>query len=159
MNRISLSKIENLARVSSGYTDADQFEQEGVHPFSRRNISGDLPGKVRALFDNGHYEEAALCAFVYFDKYIQKKSSIQQIGKSLMLQSFGGKTPPLKIADLSTDTGISEQEGMMFMSAGGVRYIRNPRAHETSMGDSPDKCLDYLSFVSMMIREINLRTK
>jgi uncharacterized protein (TIGR02391 family) len=159
LNRISLSEIESLARISSGYTDADQFEQEDVHPFSRRNISGELPGKVRGLFDNGHYEEAALCSFVYFDKFIQKKSGIQKIGKKLMLQSFGGKTPPIKIADLNTDTGESEQEGMMFMSAGGVRYIRNPRAHETSMGDSPDNCLDYLSFVSMMIREINLRTK
>jgi hypothetical protein len=40
------------------------------------------------------------------------------------------------------------------MFTGGMKGIRNPRAHEPSIVDDPDICLDHLSFVSLLLRRL-----
>ncbi|MGD9502271.1 MAG: TIGR02391 family protein [Methyloceanibacter sp.] len=60
-----------------------------------------------------------------------------------------------------TKTEKVEQEGFMFLFAGGMLAIRDPRAHKTGLTDDPDTCLDHLSLASMLLRrldEAGLRT-
>jgi hypothetical protein len=35
-----------------------------------------------------------------------------------------------------------------------MQGIRNPRAHEPTIVDDPDICLDHLSFVSLLLRRL-----
>lgn len=123
-------------------------------PFDSRNIHPDLPTKVRTLFDDGHYPEATHVAFTYLDKEVQKHSGISESGFKLMMAAFDGATPKVKLNALGTTSEKDEQQGYRFIFAGGMQGIRNPRAHEHTIVDDPDICLDHLSFVSLLLRRL-----
>ncbi len=153
MSRIQITDVELIARKAISYTDADQVHDEDVHPFVRRNIQ-DLPSRVKYLFDNAAYEEASFKAYTYLEKFVSEQSGIEDFGRSLMMAAFKESDPKIQIADTTTKTGVNQQEGMKYLAAGGVMYIRNPRGHEISLGDSPDDCLNFLSMISTLLREI-----
>jgi uncharacterized protein (TIGR02391 family) len=124
-------------------------------PFDSRNIHPDLPAKVRELFDDGHYPEATEHAFKHLDKTVQKHSRVTtQSGFKLMMDAFDGAKPKVKLNALVTISEKDEQEGYRFIFAGGMQGIRNPRAHEPTIVDDPDICLDHLSFVSLLLRRL-----
>src|SRR5438034_5842228 len=125
-----------------------------LHPFDSRNIHPDLPAKVRELFDDGHFPEATSLAFKYLDKKVQDHSGSSESGFKLMMVVFGGATPKLPVNSLVTTSERDEQEGFQFVFAGGMKGIRNPRAHDFSIVDDPDICLDHLSLVSLLLRRL-----
>lgn len=130
-------------------------EAEEEHPFDRRNIHPKLPLKVKKLFDDGHYAEATLHAFKFLDKRVEKYAALSDSGFSLMMDAFSPKSPKIKLTPLLTTSEIDEQDGYKFMFAGGVKAIRNPRAHEV-IRDTPDTCLEHLAFISMLLRRLEL---
>lgn len=130
------------------------IEGTSLHPFDTRNIHPGLPGKVRELFDDGHYAEATFEAFKYLDKTVERHSGVGETGKDLMMKAFKEDAPKIKLTPLTTTSQRNEQEGFKFIFAGGVVAIRNPRGHEYSVVDSLDVCLDHLSFVSMLLRRL-----
>ena len=126
-----------------------------LHPFDSRNIHPDLPPKVRELFDDGHYPEATELAFKHLDKEIQRHSGLTtESGFKLMMAAFDGATPKVKLNPLATVSEKDEQEGFRFVFAGGMKGIRNPRAHDPGIADDPDICLDHLNFVSLLLRRL-----
>jgi uncharacterized protein (TIGR02391 family) len=126
-----------------------------LHPFDRRNIHPALPPKVRELFDDGHFPEATSLAFKYLDKKVEEHSGLNgQTGWNLMMAAFNGAAPKVKLNSLATASDKDEQEGYGFVFGGGMRGIRNPRAHEVTIVDDTDICLDHLSFVSMLLRRL-----
>lgn len=125
-----------------------------LHPFDSRNIHPALQAKVRKLFDDGHYPEAAELAFKHLDKKIQQHSGLTESGFKLMMAAFGGTTPKVKLNALGTVSEKDEQEGFQFVFAGGMKGIRNPRAHDPGIVDDPDICLDHLSLVSLLLRRL-----
>src|SRR5438270_6065327 len=129
-------------------------ETPSLHPFDSRNIHPRLPGKVRELFDDGHFPEATSLAFKYLDKKIQEHSGLTESGYKLMMAAFDGTTPKLKLNALVTTSEKDEQQGYRFVFAGGMQGIRNPRAHELTIVDDPDICLDHLSLVSLLLRRL-----
>ena len=92
--------------------------------------------------------------FKYLDKKVEKHSGLSDSGFALMMDAFNSKNPKIKLTALKTQSEEDEQEGYRFVFAGGIRAIRNPRGHEFSVVDDPDKCLDHLSFVSMLLRRL-----
>jgi uncharacterized protein (TIGR02391 family) len=125
-----------------------------LHSFDTRNIHPSLPAKVKKLFDDGHYAESTFHAFKYVDKQVQKHSGIPESGYKLMMTAFDEGKPKLQLTPLSTESERDEQKGYRFIFAGSVWAIRNPRGHEYAVIDSPDVCLDHLSFVSMLLRRL-----
>jgi uncharacterized protein (TIGR02391 family) len=113
-----------------------------------------MPAKVRELFDDGHYSEATFEAMKFLDLEIQKLSGINDFGKSLMLKAFGGTPPKLKVNGLASATDESEQEGYRFLFAGTMAAIRNPKGHRVGIRDDPDKCLDQLGLISLLLRRL-----
>jgi uncharacterized protein (TIGR02391 family) len=113
-----------------------------------------LPAKVRELFDDGHYPEATSLGFKYLDKKVQKHSSITETGFKFMMAAFDGAAPKVKLNPLATSSEKDEQQGYRFVFAGGMQGIRNPRAHEVTIVDDPDTCLDHLSLVSLLLRRL-----
>src|SRR5207245_2380605 len=104
---------------------------QALHPFDLRNIHQDLPPRVRKLFDDSHYPEATSLAFKYLDKKVQEHSGTSNIsGSSLMMDAFKETAPKIRLNGLVTTSEKDEQEGFKFIFAGGMKGIRNPRAHD-----------------------------
>lgn len=154
----SLERFEAIARALARLPWAPvappAAEPPSVDPFDRRNIHPDLPPKVHALFDDGHYPEATSLAFKYLDKKVQEHSGLTQSGHNLMMAALDGTSPKVKLNALGTTSEKDEQQGYRFIFAGAMQGIRNPRAHEPTIVDDPDICLDHLSFVSLLLRRL-----
>jgi uncharacterized protein (TIGR02391 family) len=154
----SLEQFEVIARALASLSRqqavaAPIVEVPSPDPFDKRNIHPDLPPKVRTLFDDGHYPEATSLAFKYLEKKVQKYSGLAtKSGEPLMMEAFDGTK--IKLNTLVTISEKDEQAGYRFIFAGGTRGIRNPRAHEPTILDDPDICLDHLSFVSLLLRRL-----
>jgi uncharacterized protein (TIGR02391 family) len=143
-----------LARLPRTEPATQPAEQTPLHPFDSRNIHPALPYKVLELFDNGHYPEATSLAFKFLDKKVQEHSGIAESGYKLMMDAFNGASAQLKLNPHVTTSDKDEQEGYRFVFAGSMRGIRNPRAHEITIVDDPDICLDHLSLVSLLLRRL-----
>ena len=157
-----LARFETVVRALAELKLPDKASPEAVpegaptllHPFEVRNVHPQLPAKVKKLFDDGHFAEATFHAFKYLDKKVEKHSGLSDSGFALMMDAFNSKNPKIKLTALKTQSEEDEQEGYRFVFAGGIRAIRNPRGHEFSVVDDPDKCLDHLNFVSMLLRRL-----
>lgn len=155
----SLERFETIARALAQLPKQQPatqpaVEAPGVHPFDRRNIHPALPTKIRELFDDGHFPEATSLAFKYLDKKVEAHSGLAESGFKLMMAAFDGAAPKLKLNPMTTISDKDEQQGYRFIFAGGMQGIRNPRAHEVTIVDDPDICLDHLSLVSMLLRRL-----
>jgi len=156
----SLKKFEAIARAVAKASSATPppFAVPVIltlHPFDSRNIHTDLPPKVRELFDDGHFPQATELTFKHLDKEIQRHSGLTaESGFKLMMAAFDVAIPKVKLNALVTISEKDEQEGFRFVFAGGMKGIRNPRAHDPGIVDDPDICLDHLSFVSLLLRRL-----
>ena len=66
-----------------------------------------------------------------------------------MREAFSRKTPILAFNDLSDQTDLDEQEGMMHLFEGVVLGIRNPGGH--SFPEGPEqRAVEYLSLISLL---------
>jgi uncharacterized protein (TIGR02391 family) len=70
---------------------------------------------------------------------------------------FSPKAPILKYNDQTNESERSEQQGMMFLFAGAMLALRNPRAHGL-VQDHPENAVEYLSVLSMLAKSLD-RTK
>jgi uncharacterized protein (TIGR02391 family) len=75
----------------------------------------------------------------------------------LMLEAWGCEKGTLKVTRCESDTDRNVQDGIKFLSAGLMRAIRNPTAHEPAIDwpISEEDCLDILSFVSFLFRKLD----
>jgi uncharacterized protein (TIGR02391 family) len=71
-----------------------------------------------------------------------------------MMPAFAPDAPPIKLTALADVSEQDEQRGFQFIFAGSALAIRNPRAHEFDVVDSPDQCLDHLSLASLLLRRL-----
>ncbi len=150
----SLEKFESVSRRAYMFTSAPPDADRSFHPFDSRNIHGNLPPKVRELFDDGHYSESTFEAFKFIDKEIQRLSGSHESGFKLMMAVLPENNPLVSITPCSTTSEKDEQKGYQFLFAGSVLCIRNPRGHEYGVSDSVDKCLDHLSLASLLLRRL-----
>ncbi len=149
-----LGWFEKIVRRAVLFTSAIPESERVLHPFETRNIHQGLPGKVRKLFDDGHYPEATFQAFTFVDKTIQRLSRVKKSGVNLMMGVLSDTSPLVKLTPCSSVSERDEQKGYMFIFAGGSLAIRNPRGHEYDIEDSPDTCLDHLSLASLLLRRL-----
>ena len=126
-----------------------------------RRAFGDLDRTRRSaracskLFLDGHYAEAVENACKVLDMLVKMRSmKTDPSGTELMQLVFSPKAPLLKFNDLTTDSERSEQQGMMFLFAGAMLALRNPRAHGL-VQDHPENAIEYLSFLSMLARSLD----
>lgn len=149
-------RFERIARNAFQYTDSDFASLTTEHPFINRNIHDLLVPVCGDLFDNGHYSQATFEAFKYVDKIIQRLANSAKSGTGNVMSLFSGLNPELVICNEPSQTCKDLQEGYKFLFAGSMLAIRNPRAHEVLVRDSPEACLDYLVLASVLIRRLEL---
>jgi uncharacterized protein (TIGR02391 family) len=153
----ALDLFEKIARLADGLSTVG-IDDEGnqTHPFDERNIHPDISTVSLKLFDDGHYSQATFEAFKYLDIQVKDISGINESGHKLMMAAFSENTPKIKLTSLNTTSEIDEQNGYRFIFAGAMSAIRNPRGHDINI-DPIDRCLDHLSFASVLLRRLEDR--
>lgn len=150
----TFGKFERIVRLSYQHPDARPKSGDGSHPFDQRNIHPEIQQVSKDLFDDGHFPQATFAAFKCIEKKVQETSTLSSTGWDLMMKAFNKKSPKIKLNNLDLMSDKDEQEGYMFIFGGAMRGIRNPRGHG-DISDTPDQCLDYLSFASLLLRRID----
>jgi uncharacterized protein (TIGR02391 family) len=140
----------------------EKLEDGGELPASRaRRTFDDLdlhPEIERAcskLFADGHYAESVETACKMLDMLVKMRTMrMDPSGTELMQLVFSPKVPILKFNEQQNDSEKSEQQGMMYLYAGAMLAIRNPRAHGL-VQDHPENAISYISFISMLAKALD----
>jgi uncharacterized protein (TIGR02391 family) len=139
-------KIADLGETPAGRALKALGELE-IHP--------EIERAAAKLFRDGHYANAVEDACKVLDGLVKIRSGKHDLsGTELMQNVFSPKNPVLKFSDLQTQTEQSEQQGMMFLYAGAMLALRNPRAHEI-IEDDPEKALEYIAFLSLLAKSLD----
>jgi len=152
----SLSAFERIVRAANELAYGTEEDGEQSHPFDERNIHPELAKVSLKLFNDGHYSQATFEAFKYLDNQVKKISGINESGQKLMMAAFTDINPKIRLTPLATQSEIDEQLGYRFIFAGSMSAIRNPRGHDITT-DPIDRCLDHLSFASVLLRRLEDR--
>ena len=153
----AFSAFEKFVRIAGSLTVAkDDVLEYQSHPFDERNIHPEISSVSIKLFDNGHYSQATFEAFKYLDLEVKRLSGINESGYKLMMAAFAESKPQIKLTALASQSDIDEQSGYRFIFAGAMSAIRNPRGHDINI-DPIDRCLDHLSFASVLLRRLEDR--
>jgi uncharacterized protein (TIGR02391 family) len=125
--------------------------------FETRQFHPEVVRHSQRLFLQGNYFHAVFESAKVYNKLVREKTQNDKDGESLMLEVWGCEKGVLKVTRCETDTDRNVQDGIKFLSAGLMRAIRNPTAHEPAVDwpISQEDCLDVLSFVSFLFRKLD----
>ena len=133
----------------------DSPEGRANRAFAELDIHPELARAVGKLFHDGHYANAIEDACKVIDGLVKIRSGRSDLGGTDLMQTvFSPKTPVLRFNALQTETDRSEQQGMMFLYAGAMLALRNPRAHAL-IQDDPEQALEYLGFLSLLAKALD----
>jgi uncharacterized protein (TIGR02391 family) len=149
-----LTAFERFVRLTKDLVYAGAERVPPNHPFEVRNIHPCLPKIVRDLFDDSHYAQATIEAFKYVDREVARIGSSSESGEKLMMLAFSELSPLISLTPRSNTSEKDEQRGYKFLFAGAIVAIRNPRAHQYAVRDTPDECLDHLALASTLLRRL-----
>jgi len=123
--------------------------------YNQLEIRPEIERAVERLFRDGHYANAVEDACKVIDDLVQIRSGRSDLsGTDLMHKVFSPNDPILKFNELQTETDQSEQRGMMYLFAGAMLALRNPRAHAI-MEDDPEQALEYIAFLNLLARSLD----
>lgn len=118
--------------------------------FDRLNLHPRILDVSRDLFVDGHHWEAVFAAAKELVNYVKERSGRHDLdGAQLVRTVFSKNHPVLAFNDLSDQTDMDEQEGMMHLYEGAVLGIRNPGGHAFPEGPE-QRAIEYLSFLSLL---------
>lgn len=118
--------------------------------FDRLNLHPRILDVSRDLFLDGYHWEAVFAAAKALVNYVKERSGRHDLdGAPLVRAVFSRNGPVLAFNDLSDQTDLDEQEGMMHMFEGAVLGIRNPGGH--SFPEGPEqRAVEYISLLSLL---------
>jgi len=133
----------------------EDLEVSGAAPapssyFDRLNLHTRILDVSRDLFIDGYHWEAVFAAAKALVNYVKERSGRHDLdGAPLVRAVFSRRNPVLAFNDLTDQTDLDEQEGMMHLFEGAVLGIRNPGGHSFPEG-SEQRALEYISFLSLL---------
>lgn len=150
-----VDRFEEIARRVLLQHDERHVKPMSRHPFDLRGIHPRVSETARQLFDNRHYVQATFEAFKLVEMEVRQASRLsRKSGASLMMAAFSQDSPKVRLNDMSSQSETDEQKGFMFLFAGAMLAIRNPRAHDAEV-ESPDECLEHLGLASLLLRRLD----
>jgi uncharacterized protein (TIGR02391 family) len=150
------SEIDKLGMGRNAPPNAIPARKHGVVELYDIMIdSNELKSVTRRLFVDGHYARAVEEAYKCVNNTVKAKSRLSADGQDLMNQAFSIKNPVLRLNALKTDSQRDEQLGYMLSLGGCMTGIRNPRAHEHQVWDSPDVALEMMAWANHLMRMID----
>ena len=139
-------RLEELGESPVGRAQR-AFDDMQLHPELRRRV-----GK---LFEDGHFANAIEDACKVLEVFVKLRSGRDDLsGTGLMQTVFSSAKPLLKFNALETDSEKSEQQGMMYLYAGAISALRNPRAHGL-VPDNAETAVELLGFVSFLLKSLD----
>ena len=162
--KVAINQEESEIWPGSVVVDAedDSLTQERLYwlrQFDALIKDDGLRRSCRSLFADGYYALAVERAYIYIDKLVSKRSGrSDRDGADLMRTVFSPKNPVLKLNNLQSRSEENQQQGYMHIFEGTMIGIRNPRAHEYDLEDSPEEALEMLVIASHLIRMLNRAT-
>lgn len=141
--------LDSAELIDSSNDKARLFIENGFHRL--------IVSNCKKLYVDGHYFHAVFEAAKVYHMEVKKKAESTKDGSSLMMEAWNPNKGCLKVTQCVSDTDINVQEGIAFLSAGLMRAIRNPCAHEPAQNwpISEKDCLDILSFISFLLRKLD----
>jgi len=145
--------VENILSQAGFITEG----AESLKRFSSRAFHAKITEHCRKLYLDRHYFHAVFEAAKIYHKLVQEKSQSSKDGQALMLEAWSPDKGVLKITRCETETDKNVQDGIGFLSAGLMRAIRNPTAHEPALHwpISETDCLEILTFISFLLRKLD----
>ena len=144
-----IAKQQTTVDVQGDYEDIWQY----IHPLIQKSS--------RKLYEDGHFANSAEDAFIEINDRVKKvykkiNPSATKIpdGDTVMTTVFSANSPMLKVCDISTETGMNEQKGLMLMLQGAMSALRNPKAHSNitiTKGDAMRRIM----YASMLMYKID----
>ena len=156
--------VSNLRTIIDLFTEklgdlGETPEGRAARVFGDLDLHAEISRACSKLFHDGHYANAVEDACKVLDLLVKMRSGrVDLSGTDLMFTVFSPKGPILKFNELQTETHKSEQQGMMYLYAGTMLALRNPRAHEL-VEDHPERALEYLGLLSLLAKSLDQASK
>ncbi len=117
---------------------------------------------VRAVAESrfvaGHRADAVEAALKEVNtrvkKEYKKRTRTELDGKGLMMKAFSPDKPQIVLGDLDTESGKNEQEGYMFLFAGAMQALRNPKAH-ANLDIDESRAMHHLLVASLLMSKLD----
>lgn len=133
---------------------AKDAEQTPEDVFDQLQIDNNIRAVSLSLFRDRHYARAVEEAYKCIDNFVKNRAKSKNSGASLMQHVFSPNKPLLKLNPMKTESHQNEQLGYMQILAGCMTGIRNPRAHEHKLKDSPERALDLIVLASHLMKKL-----
>ncbi|MBI4298144.1 MAG: TIGR02391 family protein [Chloroflexi bacterium] len=135
--------------------DVSGFQRTWLDQFDEIVTFEPLRAASRSLFANAYYARAVEEAFKCLNNAVKKRSGLPRLdGDALMRRAFSADNPVMKLNSLRSTSDKDEQRGYMDLYAGGMTGIRNPRAHEHRLEDTPESALEMLTIANHLMRKL-----
>lgn len=135
--------------------DGANPDEETLKRFDDRRFHPEIVKHCRRLYGQRNFFHAVFEAAKVYNNLVKQKAKSTRDGESLMMNVWDPQSGVLKITACQTDTDRNVQDGIKFLSAGLMRAIRNPTAHEPAI-DWPINevdSTDVLAFISFLLRQ------
>ncbi len=136
--------------------DSEAEDKKQINFSSKLKLDPKIINASKKLFDDKHYSQAIFEAIKTLEKESKDKSGIKdRIGVDLVNHVFNKENPIIKIVDGKEQENVDEREGFRFLYMGAFLGIKNPKSHSIQHLDEPDKALEYLSFISLLMKRLD----
>ncbi len=115
----------------------------------------------KRLYDDGHYADAAVDAFIEFNHRAKKlykearpDATVIPDGRDLMNKLFASTSPILSVRCITRENEQDYQEGLHLMAAGAMAALRNPKSHSNEETLTAEEAMRRLMFASMLMYQL-----
>jgi uncharacterized protein (TIGR02391 family) len=139
--------------------DRTPAEPGVLSPLNRDARVAALHATIRQVADrfleSGHMEVAIFEAFKAVNNRVKEVTGLNLDGYDLMGKAFRDDNPPIRLGDLTKESGRNIQAGFRLIFMGAVRGIRNPDAHELFEPLNEEEAFEELGLASMLMRHLD----
>ncbi|MCB1544516.1 MAG: TIGR02391 family protein [Methylobacteriaceae bacterium] len=146
---VQLTTIVEILTEQAGETSDDG--NRALFAYERLELHPEIARAASQLYRDAHYANAVEAAVKSLNVLVRQRSGLEADGSTLMERAFNPANPIMKFNELQNQSDRDEQKGFMFMFAGAVAGLRNPRAHGF-IKDDPERALEFIAFVSLLAK-------
>lgn len=143
---IALNKLFEVLPEQTHKIKDNEINDSSIYSVS--NLHPSIKRVSLKLFEDGHYRQAILDAYIHLIELVQTKSGCYTLdGVPLMQTVFSVKNPVIKVSN-----DPDEQIGVMWLFSGAVMAIRNVKAHKIKEQDTLTETIEWLCFASSLLK-------
>ena len=136
--------------------------RDGGNDFMWSCIHPSIIEASKRLYDDGHYAEAALNAFIELNDHAKKMyktacpdSAEVPDGTDLMNKLLSPKKPIIRVHCAAQDSEQDFQRGIHMLAAGAIGALRNPKAHSNDEVLTAQESMQRLMLASLLMAQLD----